>query len=183
MLHIYISHAPGDAKHLGTLLEWLKPLQERYFLRIWYNRPPPRAQQLPLPWNLLLFWYSPPQPSAPFRPDPPVELFEGHIYLFLTSHRSLATPHIDQVEIPAATTRYHEHGPAYIRIFPVLVSLLIEILFPVWRIFPTLGPKRSLEESNPKEEGYREVVNQLQPIIETLRRNWIENFIRRPPGG
>lgn len=176
MLRIYISHAAGDTKYLATLLEWLKPLEEKYFLRIWYNRPPSRAPSLPLPWNILLFWYSPPQPGAPFRPHPPVELEQGHIYLFLTSHRSLATPHINQVEIPAATTRYHDLGPTLIRIHPVLVTPSHWKTYSRLAHFPTLGPKKSLEESQPKEEGYRELINQLQPLIETLRRNWMERY-------
>lgn len=177
MLNVYISHASGDTKYLTTLLEWLKPLEERYFLRIWYNRPT-RRQELPLPWNLLLFWYSPPGLSQPFRPDPPPELEEGHIYLFLTSHRSLATPHIDQVEIPAAAARYNEFGPEYVRIFPVLVSPSHWKTFSRLAHFPTLGPKRSIEETVPKEEAYREIAHQLQPVVESLRRNWMEKYQR-----
>lgn len=178
MLNIYISHAPGDAKYLATLLEWLKPLEERYFLRIWYNQGQRRGADLPLPWNLLLFWYTPPGSSAPFRPDPPPELEQGHIYLFLTSHHALATPHIDQVEIPAAAARYHEYGPEYVRIFPILVSPSHWKTYSRLAHFTSLGPKRTLEEMTPKEEGYREIVQQLQPIIETLRRNWMEKYQR-----
>lgn len=174
MLNLYISHAPGDTAYLAQLLQWLKPLEDRYFLRIWYNRPPPRAQELPLPWNLLLFWYSPPRPPAPFQPDPPPELYEGHIYLFLTSHRSLAAPHIEQVEIPAATSRYHDLGAPLVRIFPVLVAPSHWKTYSRLAHFAPLGPRRSLEETSPKEEGYRELVAQLQPVIETLRRNWME---------
>lgn len=176
MIRIYISHAPGDSKTLATLLEWLKPLEEKYFLRIWYNGPPPRPQTLPLPWNILLFWYSPPQPSAPFRPDPPEALGQSHIYLFLTSHHALAAPHINQVEIPAATARYHDLGPALIRIFPVIVSPSHWKTYSRLAHFATIGPKKSLSESQPKEEGFRELVTQLQPIIENLRRNWMERY-------
>ncbi len=40
MLRLYISCAPADKPYLDTLLKWLGPLKEKYFLRIWHNPAP-----------------------------------------------------------------------------------------------------------------------------------------------
>lgn len=178
MLHLYISYAPDDAKQLIKLLRWLKPLEEKYFVRVWYNRPPPPPPALPLPWNILLFWYSPPRHKAPYHPDMPEQLEKAHIYLFLTSHKSITVPWITQIEIPQAVDRYTRLGASFIRIFPVVLTPSHWKRHSRLAGFKPIGPSKSLAEIKPEEEGYLQVVDQLRPIVEELRQNWIEETHR-----
>jgi hypothetical protein len=56
MLRVYISYAPADKPYLDTLLKWLKPLQEKYFLRIWHNPFPAPGALAPYQWDDMLEW-------------------------------------------------------------------------------------------------------------------------------
>jgi hypothetical protein len=174
MLNLYISHAAADRKTLDKLLIWLKPLEEKYFLRIWYDKPLPKPKPLPIAWQMLLFWYKPPVNKLPYNPDLPVKVREGHIYLFLTSYNSLASPHINQIEIPAAADRLIQNGENLVRIFPVVVSP------SQWKKdsrlagFKPLGPEGGISKSKPEEDAFNQIIDELEPIIGELRQNWIE---------
>lgn len=160
MLRIYISYAPADKPYLDKLLKWLKPLQEQYFLRIWYNTPVP-GSRLPYRWDDMLD-----------------HLEAAHIYLFLTSYHSLSTAYIDQEEIPRAVARYIELGDAFVRIFPVPVSPSHWKKHSRLSGYKVLGGPKSLTEIKPEENGYLEVVEQLRQVVESLRRNWLEESYR-----
>jgi len=179
MLHVYISYAPEDKACLDKLVEWLTPMQEDYFLRIWYNHPMPAPPRLPDIWQMLFFWYRPERPGLPYHPHLTYQTREGHIYLFLTSHHSLRVAHINQIEIPTAVDRYTELGQRFIRIFPVMVSPSHWKQHSSLSGFATLGPKKSIAETQPQEDAYLAIVEQLKPAIEELRRNWMEEFKRQ----
>ena len=104
MLRVYISHAPADKPQLLKLLQWLKPLEEQYYLRLFYNKPAPEAG-LPYHWDAMLD-----------------QLAEAHIFLFLISPNSLKTAYIEQEEVPRALARQAELGSQLVRICPVVLS-------------------------------------------------------------
>jgi len=178
MLQLYISHAPADRKTLEKLLVWLRPLEEKYFLKIWYDTGYPALPPFPPAWQLLLFWYKPPKPEFPYHPELPAKAADAHIYLFLTSHASLITAYIDQIEVTTAVDRYVHLGEDLVRVFPVLVSPSVWQKHSRLSGFKVLGPPASLAAIVPQEEGYKQLVEQLEPAIVELRQNWIEEYRR-----
>lgn len=176
MLNVYISYAPDDWRQLSTLLQWLRPLEEQYFLRIWFNHSPPQPPELPTPWNYIFFWYHPARSRTPYHPDLPEKASEAHIYLFLTSYKSLLVPYIEQLEIPLAVDHYTAEGDQYVRIFPILLSPSHWQKHSRLAGFKPLGTGRSLAEIQPPEQGYLQITESLRGVIETLRRNWMERY-------
>lgn len=158
MLRLYISYAPADKPYLDQLLLWLKPLQEKYFLRIWHNPMPRPFSKFPYQWDAML-----------------EQLGEAHIYLFLMSHKSIATSYIEQEETPRAVERYIALGKNYIRIFPVLLSPSHWDKHSSLAGFAPIGlPGKTLADLKPDENGYLAIVRQLELVIVELRRNWME---------
>lgn len=178
MLQLYISCAPADRKVRDKLLTWLKPLEEKYFLKIWYDTGYPQLPPFPPAWQLLLFWYKPPKPEFPYHPELPAQAKSSHIYLFVTSHSSLITSYIDQVEVTAAVDRYVQMGEELVRVFPVLASPSVWQKHSRLSGFRVLGPAASLAKVTPEEEGYKLILEQLEPVIAELRQNWIEEHRR-----
>ncbi len=161
MIRLYISYAPADKASLETLLQWLQPLQEKYFLRIWHN-------PVPKPWSRL-----------PYRWDDMIDQLESaHIYLFLTSYQALSTAYIAQEEIPRAVARHIEHGENFVRIYPVLLAPSHWKKHSGLAGFKPLGGPLSLAEQQPPEKGYLQIVEQLEGVIVELRRNWMEEYHR-----
>ncbi len=178
MLQLYISHTPADRKTLEKLLVWLRPLEEKYFLKIWYDTGYPSLPPFPPAWQLLLFWYKPPKPEFPYHPELPAKAAGAQIYLFLTSHASLITAYIDQIEVTTAVDRYVHLGEDLVRVFPVLVSPSVWQKHSRLAGFKVLGPPASLASTVPQEEGYKQLIEQLEPAIIQLRQNWIEEYRR-----
>lgn len=178
MLRLYISYTAADARQLATLREWLQPLVEKYNLYVWFNHPEP-APVVPFPWNVLFFWWSPSVARGPYHRNLHTELEQAHIYLFLVSQKSVNTPWIEQEEVVRAVSRYQRLGSKYIRICPVLLSSSQWKRESKLANFPTLGPPgRALNQVNPPEDGWMLLTEQLRPIIEELRRNWMEETKR-----
>ncbi len=161
MLRLYISYAPADKPYLDTLLKWLKPLQEKYFLHIWHNPMPLPGAKMLYQWDSMLD-----------------NLEQAHIYLFLTSPKSLSTGYIDQEELPRAVARQKEFGDKYVRIFPILAAPSHWKKHPVLASFNPVGGLKTLSEWKPDDAGYRELVGQLESIVQELRRNWMEEHHR-----
>lgn len=161
MLRIYISYAPADKPYLDTLLKWLQPLKEKYFLRIWHNPAPRYASDLPYQWDDMLD-----------------NLENAHIYLFLTSYHSLSAAHIGQEEIPRAVERHIKYGDDLVRVYPVLLSPSQWKKHSGLASYKPLGPPKTLAELKPDENGYLALIEQLEEIVDTLRRNWMEEHRR-----
>jgi hypothetical protein len=180
LLKLYISHAPEDARYIQEIREWLRPMEEKYHFRIWYNHKEP-SPVLAFPWNVLFFWINPNQyRRLPYHRALTLEAEQAHIYLFLISQKSITTPWIEQEEVPRAVERYQQLGNQYVRIFPVILSS------SQWKMqsrlagFPTLGPPgKALNQINPREDGLHALAEQLRPVIEELRRNHIEESKRQ----
>ena len=161
MLRIYISYAPADKAYLETLLKWLQPLKEKYYLRIWHN-------PIPKPWSRL-----------PYRWDEMIDQLEdAHIYLFLTSYNTLAASYIEQEEVPRAVARHIEHGENFVRIYPILVSPSQWKKHSGLAGFKPLNDPLTLADHKPEETGYLQMVDELEGIVIQLRRNWMEEHHR-----
>jgi hypothetical protein len=174
MLNIFISHAPADEAHLQHLLEWLQPMQEKYHFRVWYNHRE-RSPVVPFPWNLLFFWYAPPRSSRPYHSDLMQEVESAHIYLFLTSQKSINTGWIEQDVVPRAVERYQRLGNRYVRVYPVLVSASQWKNTSRLAAFASLGPRgRAINQVQPTDDAWLAVTEELRPVIEELRRNLME---------
>jgi hypothetical protein len=179
MLTIFISHAQEDEKVLLELLDWLKPMQEKYCLRIRYNRKMPKTH-LAFPWNWLLFWYSPLKWDKPYHQMVPKEVAEAHIYLYLITHKWMITSWIEPVQIAPAIDRYSQLGDRCVRLYPIAVSPSQWKKFSRLSGFSTLGPGgKNLVEVTPKEDAYFQIVEQLEPVVRELRDNWIEETRRQ----
>lgn len=179
-VNIYISLTGEDRPYLVKLLRWLQPMRDE--VNIWYISPPAAPKPLPLPWQLLLFWYTPPNPMAYYARTLQSQFDSAHIYLFFVSHRSLTDARVEE-EITGAVNRHVEHGDKYVRIFPVVVSPSHWKKHSRLARFKTLGPKQALNQIKPEEEGYLELTEQLSKEIKALQRNLDElKFARTQPG-
>lgn len=179
-VNIYISLTGEDRQYLAKLLRWLHPMRDE--VNIWYINPPPGLKPLPLPWQILLFWYTPPNPMAYYARTLQSQFDSAHIYLFLVSHRSLTDGRVEE-EITGAVNRHVEHSDKYVRIFPVVVSPSLWKNRSRLSRFKTLGPKKALNQIQPEEEGYLELVEQLSKEIKDLQRNLDElKQARAQPG-
>ena len=200
MLRLYISYAPADKPYLDKLLKWLKPLEERYALQLWYTNPDKASP-------FLYHRHHAPGPVMVYPADWETtldRLERAHVYLFLTSHNALSTPYIGQEEVPRAVERYIKQSEQLVRIFPVLLSPSEWKEHSRLSEFPVLGwpedapeAKRkaaaagkkmpevkvlSLAEIKPEEEGFLRIVKHLQIILEEMHRNWLEEKHRLKPG-
>lgn len=174
LINLYISHAPADKQFVAQFMQWFKPMQEKYYIRVWYNHPEPEPI-VPFPWNVLFFWYSPQRSNRPYHKDMAKELDQAHIYLFFTSQKSITTGWIDTEEVPKAVDRLQQLGRNYIRIFPVVVSSSQWKTYSRLATFPTLGPAgKAINQVTPQEDAWNTLMEQLVPVIEELRRNHIE---------
>lgn len=167
-INLYISYAPQDKVQLDKLLRWLYPMRDE--VNIWYNDPPSGPEPLPLPWRILLFWYSPPDPRRYYYRNLQRQYERAHVYLFLTSYHTIQNNWIEE-EITTAVARYTEFGDRYIRVYPVLVSPSHWKKHSRLAHFKTLGPRRTLVEMVPEEEGYLEITEQLARVVKDLQRN------------
>jgi hypothetical protein len=179
MLKIYLSYAPEEAAHAARCLQWLKPLEEKYFLQIWYNRPVPPEPPLPPPWNVLLFWYTPaPVPTTPYHPALPEKSADSHIYLFLTSPKWLNTPWVSGIELPNATAQYERLGADFVRMYALPVLPCDWQKERSLRHVALLGSGKPLADLQSADEAKAIALRELEKVIETLRRNWLEEKYR-----
>lgn len=179
-VNIYISYTAEDRLSLQKLLRWMHPMRDE--VNIWYYSPPPAPKPLPLPWQILLFWYTPPNPMSYYARTWQSQFQSTHLYLFLTSHRALTDARVGE-EITTAVNRHIEHGDKYVRLFPVVVSASHWKNHSRLARFKTLGPKKALNQIQPEEEGYLELIEQISKEIKALQRNLDElKFARTQPG-
>lgn len=171
MLRLYISYAPADETYLRELLQWLKPLEEKYFLRVYHPNmqliPDFHHQRLHVPGQEIAY---PADWEAAAE-----QLEEAHLYLFLISYHSLCIPFIEKEEVHHAVDRLQKLGKDYIKIFPVPLSPSLWKTQSGLAAFKVLGGDKTLSETEPRENGYKQIIEQLTLAIEDLRRNWMED--------
>jgi hypothetical protein len=165
-VNIYISCAKEDTRQLQKLLRWLYPMRDE--VNLWYKAPPPPPEPLPLPWQILLFWYNPPDPRGLYERVLQAQRERAHIYLFLTSYKSLSDAGIEE-EITLAVNRRIEGDELNPLIFPVVLSPSRWQEESRLAQYKPLGTGKPLEPSKDEEAGYMAVVNQLAKVIKILR--------------
>ncbi len=170
-LNVYISHAPEDKKTVEELYAFLRPMRDE--VNIWYNDPPKGPAPLPLPWE----WISTFLPI--FQPYDYRQDYAGvnqrrkeraHIYLFLTSYKSLNNGQIEN-DIRAVAERRVEGDPLSPQVYPVIVAPSLWKEKSALSGYKTLGPKKTLYEIKPAEEGYYEIANQLAKVVKQMQRD------------
>lgn len=166
-VNIFISYAPEDRKQLDVLLRWLYPMRDEVDLR--YKDAPKKPTQLSLPWQILLFWYSPPDLRPQYQRILEAQRAKAHIYLFLTSYKSLSNKEVDS-DIEVAVQRRVEGddvlGPF---IYPI-------ILAPCrWKEesriagFAPMAAGAALSSFKQVEEGYLMVTDEVAALIKVLQ--------------
>jgi hypothetical protein len=167
-INLYISYTPEDKPYLEKLLSWLYPMRDE--VNIFFNSPPPGAEPLALPWQLLLFWYRLPDARRSYKHILKHQLERAHIYLFLTSYKSLASRVVED-EITTAVNRHIQLGDRYLRIFPVIVAPCRWQEKSRLGRYKPIGPKKPLSAMSPQEDGFLQLTDQLALVIQELKRN------------
>lgn len=170
-LKVYISYAPDDKKTVKELYDFLRPMHDE--VDIWFNDPPPAPKPLTLPWE----WFSTFLPI--FLPRDYRDEYakvdqrrkeRAHIYLFMTSYKSLNDTRI-QNDIRFVAERRVENDLLSPHIYPIILApSLWKEKSPLSK-FDTLGPKKTLIEVKPVEEGYYAIATQLSKVIKTVQRD------------
>lgn len=166
-VNIFISHTPEDWQQLNKLLRWLYPMRDE--VNIWYNKPPPPPPELSIPWQLLLFWYIPPDNRQKYQKIIKARREKAHIYLFLTSYKSLSDRNVEQDIEVAATRRIagDDHiGPF---VFPIILSP------SRWKEESRLAGFAPMAGGTPltaykvEEDGYLAITEELAALLKVLQ--------------
>ncbi|MBN8684431.1 MAG: hypothetical protein J0L99_17410 [Chitinophagales bacterium] len=197
-VNIFISYDPADKAVLDNLVKWMYPLQDE--VNIWYYNPPPKAEALSLPWQLLLFWYKAPNNTHHYHQVYNLQKQHAHIYVFLTSHHALVNKSIE-ADITLAVTRqnsdeFHQMRLRdtqdagdwrTIQIFPVVTAPSLWQKQSRLARFKTIGPAKSIKETTPVEDAYMKIVEDLDKAVKKIAANLAETaqavkFTQERPG-
>lgn len=174
-LNVYVSYVPEDRNWAVQLYDFLRPMRDE--VNLWFKgspgrpEPPLQAPSLPLPWQILLFWYSPPDPQQIFEETKdPLRRENAHIYLFLTSYKSLNNNAIND-DIALAASRRIEGDWLSPDIKPVILASSLWKEKSRLSGYKPIGPKKTLAEIKPVEEGLYEIATQLSKTIKQMQRD------------
>lgn len=166
-VNIFISHAPEDRPQLDKLLRWLYPMRDE--VNLWYSDPPKRPIPLTLPWQILLFWYIPPDNRPRYRKALKAQLEKSHIYLFLTSYNSLSNRDIeDEIDI-AARRRIKGDDLLGPFIYPILLSPSRWKKTSRLAGFEPMAEGKDLASFKQDDAGYLAVTEELSALIKVLQ--------------
>ena len=164
---------------LDKLLRAIYPLEQQYYLRIWYNTPV--NSQIILsgrPWRFVpfasLLKRHLRREGAMINPDQESRIECAHIYLFLTSYQSLGTQWIEDREMIPAIRRYIRYGDRFVRIFPILLAPSLHKQKSRLSSFQILGPAATIAKYPLENEAWLLVCQQLEPHIRELQQNLAE---------
>lgn len=170
-LKVYISHTPDDKKTVKELYDFLRPMHDE--VDIWYNDPPPAPRPLSLPWewiSLLLPIFQPRDFRGEYAKVNQRRKERAHIYLFMTSYKSLNDPQI-QNDLRLAAGRRVDGDWLSPHIFPVILAPSLWKEKSPLSNYDILGPKKkTLVEVKPIEEGFYEIAKQLSKVIKEAQR-------------
>lgn len=120
-VNIFLSHAPEDKPEAEKLMEWLYPMRDE--VNVWYYNPPKRPDELPLSWRLLLPWYRPVDPRILYAETGKKRRENAHIYIFLTSYKSLKNIQVEEDITLSVRRRIEcEWRPLAPLVLPLLIS-------------------------------------------------------------
>lgn len=170
-LNVYISYTGADRKAVETLRDWLYPMRDE--VNVWFNDPPKAPKPLPLPWELIasvLPVFRPRDYRKEYAKVDRRRKERAHIYLFMTSYTSLNDGQVDN-DITLAVDRRIEGDMLSPQIYPVILAP------SMWKDrsrlarFEPIGPKKSLSEFKPADEGYLAITQQLSKVITDMQRS------------
>ena len=170
-LNLYISYAPDDRKTVEKLRDWLYPMRDE--VNIWYNDPPKAPKPLSLPWELIasvLPFFQPKDYRGDYDAVDRRRKERAHIYLFMTSYKSLNDNRVDN-DITLAVERRIDGDWLSPRIYPVIVAPSLWKERSRLARYPAIGAKKSLAEVKPEEEGFLEITRQLTKVINEMQRD------------
>ncbi len=181
-VNIFISHAPGDKPAADRLLEWLYPMRDE--VNLWHYDPPKKPEALPPSWSILsaIFW----EPihlimkrTVGWKQFDLLESYaektnlrreNAHIYIFLTSYKSLADKQVES-DIVLSSTRRIECS------WGDLAPLVLPILLTPsrWQVASRLARFKPLVEGvelskfPQQEEGYLLATEQIVAQTKVLQ--------------
>lgn len=173
-LKVYISYTPEDKNTVKELYEFLRPMHDE--VDIWYNDPPAAPKPLPTPWELFSAFlpiFVPRDYREEYAKVDKRRKERAHIYLFMTSYKSLNDARI-QNDIRFVAERRVENDWLSPQLFPVIMAPSMWKEKSPLAKFKTLGPKKTLIEVKPVEEGYYEIATQLSKVIRQVQRDMDE---------
>jgi hypothetical protein len=180
-VNIFISHSPADKPVADRLLEWLYPMRDE--VNVWHYNPPHKPEELSLSWKLLLPWYRPVDPRILYNEVLKNRRENAHIYVFLTSYKSLKDRQVDQDVVLAVGRRVEcAWGDLAPLILPVLVSPSL------WKEESPLAKFEPLAEGVPlssfpvPEDGYLMVTEQIAAFVKKIqvRLNEVKFYQNHP---
>jgi hypothetical protein len=167
-VNIFISSAPEDKPQLDKLRRWLYPMLDE--VNVWPKDAPKKPSELSLPWQILLFWYSPPDNREQFKKVVQVQREKAHIYLFLTSYKSLSNKQVEEDIDVAAHRRIEGDDVVGPFVFPVILSP------SRWKEESRLAGFKPLAGGVPlssfklEETGYLAVTEEVSALIKVLQK-------------
>lgn len=167
-VNIFISHAPEDKPAADRLMEWLYPMRDE--VNVWHYAPPRAPEDLSLPWRLLLPWYQPLDPRVLYAETIKKRRENAHIYLFLTSFKSLKSKRVEE-DITTAVSRRIEcsWGSLAPLVLPVLLSP------SRWKEASRLAKFEPLAKGVPLsnfpqlDDGYLMVTEQIAALVKVVQ--------------
>lgn len=171
-LNVYISHAPEDKKSAKALHEYLRPMHDE--VNIWYNDPPEKPKPLSIPWmwiSTFLPIFQPHDYQREYEKVDQLRKERAHIYLFLTSHKSLNNTKIEN-DIRFVAERRVEGDRLNPHVYPVILAPSLWKEKSALASYKIIGPeKKTLVEIKPIEEGFHQIATQLAKVIKDLQRD------------
>lgn len=166
-VNVFISYSPEDRPALDKLLKWLYPMRDE--VNLWYNRPPRPPEEFSLPWQILLFWYYPPDQRSAYARVLRAQRAHAHIYLFLTSYKSLSDRGVEE-DIEIAVTR-RGAGDDFLGpfIYPVLLSPSRWQEQSRLAGFKPMNKGKVLSSLKVDDEGYLAITEELSAVIKLLQ--------------
>lgn len=167
-VNIFISHAPADKSAAERLLEWLYPMRDE--VNVWHYDPPWGPEKLPLPWRLLLPWYQPADPRVLYAKTLKARRENAHIYVFLTSYKSLNNKQVEDDAIHAVSRRVDcEWDDLAPLVLPVLLSPSRWKTESRLAQFEPLASGKPISNFTRSEEAYLLVTEQISALVKVIQ--------------
>jgi len=181
-VNIYLSYSPADRKSADTLREWLYPMRDEVNLFPWPPEQPKKPDELALSWKLLigiwqelltLPWNRPEDEATKYAKAVDIQRQNAHIYIFLTSFKSLSNKQVEHEIMLAAKRRIEcswreECAPL---VMPILLSPSL------WKESSRLAQFVPLANGTPiskfpqMEDGYLTITEEISAHVKRLQRN------------
>lgn len=167
-VNIFVSHAPADKPVADRLLEWLYPMRDE--VNVWHYNPPQKNPDLTLSWRLLLPWYRPVDPRVLYAEKLALRRTNAHIYVFLTSYKSLNDKQVEE-DISLAVSRrvdceWSDLAPM---VLPILVSPSRWKEESRLAQFEPLAEGTALSDFPVPENGYLLVTEQIAAFVKQMQ--------------